>query len=177
MDREAWWATAHGVAKSQTQFSEWTTVKIHMSPPSWTSLAPPTLSLRSRLSQSTGFELLASFSKFPHLSILCSASQSYLFDTPRAAAHQTPLSMKFSRQEYWSRLPLMCMFQCYSLSCSILLFIRITVIVFFWLCYVFIAASELSLVATLGLTCSMVCEILVPWPGIEPKSLHWKVDS
>ena len=56
----------------------------------------------------------------------------------------------------------MCMFQCYSLSCSILLFIIITVIVFFWLCYVFIAASELSLVATLGLTCSMVCEILVP---------------
>ena len=24
---------------------------------------------------------------------------------PRAVAHQTPLSMEFSRQEYWSRLP------------------------------------------------------------------------
>ena len=29
-----------------------------------------------------------------------------LFATPRAAAHQTPLSMGFSGQEYWSGLPL-----------------------------------------------------------------------
>ena len=28
-----------------------------------------------------------------------------LFATPWTVAHQTPLSMKFSRQEYWSRLP------------------------------------------------------------------------
>ena len=26
--------------------------------------------------------------------------------TPRTAAHQAPLSMGFSRQEYWSRMPL-----------------------------------------------------------------------
>ena len=28
-----------------------------------------------------------------------------LFATPRTAAHQAPLSMGFSRQEYWSGLP------------------------------------------------------------------------
>ena len=28
-----------------------------------------------------------------------------LFETPRAVNHQVPLSMAFSRQEYWSRLP------------------------------------------------------------------------
>ena len=28
-----------------------------------------------------------------------------LFETPRTAAHQAPLSMGFSRQEYWSGLP------------------------------------------------------------------------
>ena len=27
------------------------------------------------------------------------------FATPRTVAHQAPLSMKFSRQEYWSGLP------------------------------------------------------------------------
>ena len=41
---------------------------IHMSPPSWTSLLPPTPSHPSRLSMSTGFELPASYSKFPWLS-------------------------------------------------------------------------------------------------------------
>ena len=38
---------------------------ISVFPPSWTSLPPPTPSRPSRLSQSTGFELPASFSKFP----------------------------------------------------------------------------------------------------------------
>ena len=34
-----------------------------------------------------------------------SVSQSCLTVTPWAVALQTPLSMEFSRQEYWSRLP------------------------------------------------------------------------
>ena len=38
---------------------------IHMSPPSWTSLSPLTLSYSSRLSQSTGFEFPVSYRKFP----------------------------------------------------------------------------------------------------------------
>ena len=30
---------------------------------------------------------------------------SHSFATPRTVARQAPLSMEFSRQEYWSRLP------------------------------------------------------------------------
>ena len=35
-----------------------------------------------------------------------SLSRVQLFATPRTAAHQAPLSMGFSRQEYWSGVPL-----------------------------------------------------------------------
>ena len=34
-----------------------------------------------------------------------SLSHVQLFVTPWTVAHQAPLSMEFSRQEYWSRLP------------------------------------------------------------------------
>ena len=34
----------------------------------------------------------------------CSVAQSCLFATPWTVAHQVPLSMEFSRQEYWSEL-------------------------------------------------------------------------
>ena len=36
---------------------------------------------------------------------VCMLSPVWLFATPWAIAQQTPLSMEFSRQEYWSRLP------------------------------------------------------------------------
>ena len=35
-----------------------------------------------------------------------SLSRAWLFETPWTVAHQAPLSMGFSRQEYWSGLPL-----------------------------------------------------------------------
>ena len=35
----------------------------------------------------------------------CGARASHCFATPWTAAHQAPLSMKFSIQEYWSGLP------------------------------------------------------------------------
>ena len=35
----------------------------------------------------------------------CLLSHVRLFVTPQTAAHQVPLSMGFSRQEYWSGLP------------------------------------------------------------------------
>ena len=35
-------------------------------------------------------------------------SHVHLFMTPWTAVHQTPLSMRFSRQEYWSGLPWRC---------------------------------------------------------------------
>ena len=39
--------------------------------------------------------------------IVCTVSHSAVSDsvTPRTVAHQAPLPMKFSRQEYWSGLP------------------------------------------------------------------------
>ena len=36
---------------------------------------------------------------------MCVLSHVKLFATPWTIAHQGPLSMKFSRQEYWNRLP------------------------------------------------------------------------
>ena len=42
-----------------------------------------------------------------HYNVLCCAwslSRVWLFATPWTVAHQTPLSMEFSRQEYWSGL-------------------------------------------------------------------------
>ena len=42
----------------------------------------------------------------PQSRVKCqSLSRVQLFATPQSAAHQTPLSMGFSRQEYWSGLP------------------------------------------------------------------------
>ena len=37
--------------------------------------------------------------------LMCVLSHSQLFATPWTLAHQAPLSMGFSRQEYWSWLP------------------------------------------------------------------------
>ena len=39
------------------------------------------------------------------LDYLCVSSRVWLFVTPRTVAHQTPLSMECSRQEYWNRFP------------------------------------------------------------------------
>ena len=40
-----------------------------------------------------------------HVCMLSCFSYVQLLVTPRTAAHQAPLSMRFSRQEYWSGLP------------------------------------------------------------------------
>ena len=40
-----------------------------------------------------------------HACVLSRFSRVGLFSTPWAVAHQVPLSMGFSRQEYWSGLP------------------------------------------------------------------------
>ena len=39
------------------------------------------------------------------LSLCCENSRVQLFMAPWTIVHQAPLSMEFSRQEYWSRLP------------------------------------------------------------------------
>ena len=43
-------------------------------------------------------------------------SHVHLFATPWTAAHQAPLSMGFSRQEYWSGVPLPSLLNCSSLA-------------------------------------------------------------
>ena len=48
------------------------------------------------------------------LLMLSRFSRARLFATPWAAAHQAPLSMGFSRQEYWSRVPLPSLSRYYS---------------------------------------------------------------
>ena len=40
-----------------------------------------------------------------NINSMCSVTQSCLFVTPWTIARQVPLSMEFSRQEYWSGLP------------------------------------------------------------------------
>ena len=72
MDREAWRAAVHAVAKSRTRLSDWT-------------------------------ELLL---MFPLQFKVSYSVVSNSFVTPWTVAHQAPLSMEFSRKEYWSRLPL-----------------------------------------------------------------------
>ena len=71
------------------------TPRVHPNPCSSRRLYHPTIS-----------SSVVPFSSCPHyLHRLCVLNQVQLFATPWPAAHQDPLSMGFSRQEYWSRLP------------------------------------------------------------------------
>ena len=74
MDSRAWWAAVHGVAKSWTQLSNFT-------------------------SQCLGEPLLLLL-----LLLLSHFSRVQLLATPWTAAYQAHLSMGFARQEYWSGL-------------------------------------------------------------------------
>ena len=71
MDRGAWWATVHGVTKSQT-----------------------------------GLKQLSTHARKDYAFLECKVKWSRLFATPWTVAYQAPPSMRFSRQEYWSGLPL-----------------------------------------------------------------------
>ena len=72
-------------------------IGIHMPPPSWTSLPSPTPSHPSRFSQSTKFELPASYSKIPlAIYFTCIWVSSNEVDEPRA--HYTEWS-KSEREE------------------------------------------------------------------------------
>ena len=88
MDGGAWWAAVHGVAQSWTikktehqridSFELWCWRRLLRVP--WTE-------------------------RKSNQSILKELSPVRLFVSPWTVAHQAPLSMGFSRQEYWSGLP------------------------------------------------------------------------
>ena len=80
MDREAWRAAIHGVAKSRTRLSDWTE-SCHTSKTSTCHLKTPTLS---------------SFSKSDYVCMLSCFSCVQLFATLGTVACQAPLSMGFS---------------------------------------------------------------------------------
>ena len=96
MDREAWQAAVREVAKSQTWLSNWTelnqftfTLNLCLSlPPAWKDLI-----LQWNMYTISSITL-------PKFS--CSVMS---YSRPQILAHQAPLFMEFSRQEYWSGLP------------------------------------------------------------------------
>ena len=101
-NREAWHAAVHGVAKSQTQLSNWTANNNLSFPLSHTAVCTP------------GFFYYLIWSSFHYqlhsLSlIVCmhvqSLSRVQLFVTLWTVDHKAPLSMGFSWQEHWSGLP------------------------------------------------------------------------
>ena len=140
MNRGAWGTTVHGVAKSRTQPSHWTTTTTR-----WTTMWPE-VGQASELSHIIPFSLSAAAAKsLQSCPTLCnpidgsppgspvpgilqartlewvaisfskawkwkvkvkSLSCVQLLATPWTAAYQTPPSMGFSRQEYWSGVPL-----------------------------------------------------------------------
>ena len=95
-----------GLVSAVQQFES--AISIHISPPSWASLLLP--SPTSRSSQGTALSSLCYIAASHYLFILhvcvCYVlCRVWLFATVQTVAHQAPLSMEFSRQEYWSGLP------------------------------------------------------------------------
>ena len=120
MDRGTWWAIVHGIANSWTRLSDSTHTLFSHAAAAATKLLQscPTLcdpidssppgSLVPGILQARTLEWVAiSFSnawKWKNKVELLSCVQ--LLATPWTAAHQAPLSMGFSRPEYWSGVPL-----------------------------------------------------------------------
>ena len=93
MDGGAWKAAVHGVAKSWTQLSDFTFMHWRRKwlPHPWDSPGKNT---------GVGCHFLLQCMKVKSLSCV------QIFATPWTAAYQAPPSMGFSRQEYWSGVPL-----------------------------------------------------------------------
>ena len=123
MDRGAWWATVHGVTKSQTQLSNYTHtfrhthtvfkglniyLPLHLHPENPPGTSPcshrvlhAVWSLASTLALPLCMEILFIFSAF----MLICFSHIQFCETLWTISYQAPLSRGFPRQEYWNGLP------------------------------------------------------------------------
>jgi len=119
MDRGAWWATVHTVAQNWTgpkQLSPVPGRSTSIVSISTSQFIPPPFFLQSSPGSqphvfiyilSMAFPLqLSSFYGLLLLLLLSRFSRVRLLATTWTAAYQAPLSMEFSRQEYWSGVPL-----------------------------------------------------------------------
>ena len=117
MDRGAWWATVHGVAKSQTRLSSFHVTSLHtvyecmyFKTAMRANFSVPTLTCKKEY-----IELIVIISqyihKWHHYAVHLKATtrlvtQSCLTPAiPRTVARQAPLSLGFSRRGHWSALP------------------------------------------------------------------------
>ena len=106
MDREAWSAEIHGVAKSRTWLSDWTELNwiYKVSKPYIVKLFSTSVVFHEHeihiFCNKYNIEL-----QLLLLLLLSRIRRVRLCATPQTAAHQAPLSLGFSRQEHWSGLP------------------------------------------------------------------------
>ena len=99
MDGGSWWATVHRVTKSQTQLNNFTFTFIYSN--KGMLLSKAYFVLRNYWMSKSNITLCISVLwKWKCSSLSCV----WLFVTPWTVACQTPVSMEFSRKEYWSGL-------------------------------------------------------------------------
>ena len=90
-DRESWCAAVHGITKSQTRLSNWTTMNFYIDQ----------YQKRMQLYDIKVYQNLCVAWKVKVKSL----SHVQLFETPWTVANESPLSRVFSRPECWSGLP------------------------------------------------------------------------
>ena len=116
MDREVWHATVHGVTKHWKQLSYWTElIRIGWQKDIDFSIAWNIKQKAGEISSSKTFVCLSIYSLLNTCVCVCVCvcvhacthviSFVLFFQTPWTVVSQAPLSMGFSRQEYWSGLP------------------------------------------------------------------------
>ena len=120
-DRETWHAAVHRIANSQTWPGDWTPTTDNMlaaksakslqsCPTLWDPIdgSPPHFATPGILQARTLEWVAIFFSNTWKWKVkVKSLSRAQLLATPWTAAHQAPPSMGFSRQEYWSGVPLL----------------------------------------------------------------------
>ena len=107
MDREAWCVAVHGVAKSWTRLSDWTELIVFLGR-KIRSLVSDMLCLKCLIKELFYFAGILELFDILTLCASCMLScfsHIRLFETLSTVACKAPLSMGFSRQEYWSGLP------------------------------------------------------------------------